>query len=125
MVVYEVFVVLEDIRVNLIKQDIYVNGELRSVASPFNYGNITVERINREIIKVTLKSKFVLKWNGSGRVAPILDQSMFGKVCGLLGNGDSDPDNDMQIPIQDGTLKMVDIINEFGDGWLVPGSCKG
>ncbi|XP_077870023.1 BMP-binding endothelial regulator protein-like [Saccoglossus kowalevskii] len=124
MVVSEVSVVLEDIRISLIKQNIYVNDEIMGVDSPVTYGNLTVARVSSEHIKISLGSRFSLKWNGSGRVAPILDQSMFGKVCGLLGNGDSNPDNDMQIPMPDGTLKTVNNIEEFGDSWRVPGSCK-
>ncbi|XP_006812642.2 BMP-binding endothelial regulator protein-like [Saccoglossus kowalevskii] len=123
MVVSEVSVVNGD-RVTLIEDRLYINGKIHNILTPLILGNLTVTRDNAGYLRAKLDSKFTLTWNGKGRVAPVLNKSMFGKVCGMLGNADGDPSNDMQIPMPDGTLKLVAESDEFGDKWIVPGSCS-
>ncbi|XP_006812578.1 BMP-binding endothelial regulator protein-like [Saccoglossus kowalevskii] len=65
--------------------------------------------------------KLAATWNGKPHKITINlgDSDMHGKVCGLLGNSDGNPDNDFIKP--DGT--MASDAKEFGDSWAVPGSC--
>ncbi|XP_006812640.1 zonadhesin-like [Saccoglossus kowalevskii] len=124
MVVTEVSIVLNGNRVTLIEDRLYINGKIHNLLAPLILGNLTVTRDNAGYLRAKLDSIFTLTWNGKGRVAPVLNQSMFGKVCGLMGNADGDPSNDMQIPMPDGKLKLVTESDEFGDKWIVPGSCS-
>ncbi|XP_077866882.1 BMP-binding endothelial regulator protein-like [Saccoglossus kowalevskii] len=124
MVVTEVSIVLNGNRVTLIENRLYINGKIHNLLTPLILGNLTVKRDNAGYVRATLDSTFTLTWNGKGRVAPVLNQSMFGKVCGLMGNADGDPSNDMQIPMPDGKLKLVTESDKFGDKWIVPGSCS-
>ncbi|XP_077865390.1 zonadhesin-like [Saccoglossus kowalevskii] len=124
MVVSEVSIVLNGDRVTLIEDRLYINGKIHSLLTPLILGNLTVTRDNAGYVRAKLDSTFTLAWNGKGRVAPVLNKSMFGKVCGMLGNADGDPSNDMQVPMPDGTLKLVTESGDFGDMWIVPGSCS-
>ncbi|XP_077863475.1 zonadhesin-like [Saccoglossus kowalevskii] len=124
MVVTEVSIVFNGDRVTLIEDRFYINGKIHNLLTPLIFGNLTVTRDNAGYVRAKLDSTFTLTWNGKGRVAPVLNQDLFGKVCGLMGNADGDPSNDMQIPMPDGTLKLVTESDEFGDKWIVPGSCS-
>ncbi|XP_006814996.2 alpha-tectorin-like, partial [Saccoglossus kowalevskii] len=48
--------------------------------------------------------------------------NMRGNVCGLLGNANGDPEDDFMK--SDGVIVTKDDIYEFGDSWMVPGSCE-
>ncbi|XP_006823615.2 kielin/chordin-like protein [Saccoglossus kowalevskii] len=48
--------------------------------------------------------------------------NMRGNVCGLLGNANGDPEDDLMK--SDGVIVTKDDIYEFGDSWMVPGSCE-
>ncbi|XP_006822680.1 BMP-binding endothelial regulator protein-like [Saccoglossus kowalevskii] len=124
MVVTEVSIVFNGDRVTLIEDRLYINGEIHNILTPLILGKLTVTRDNAGYVRAKLDSTFTLTWNGKGRVVPVLDKSMFGKVCGMLGNADGDPSNDMKIPMPNGTLKLVTESDEFGDKWIVPGSCS-
>ncbi|XP_006812641.1 kielin/chordin-like protein [Saccoglossus kowalevskii] len=124
MVVTEVSIVLNGNRVTLIEDRLYINGKIHNLLTPLILGNLTVTRDNAGYVRAKLDSTFTLTWNGKGRVAPVLNQAMFGKVCGLMGNADGNPSNDMQIPMPDGKLKLVTESDEFGNKWIVPGSCS-
>ncbi|XP_077862815.1 mucin-2-like [Saccoglossus kowalevskii] len=99
-----------------------VNGNEIDSPFPWTNGRIKVDKYD-EHVKISLDSKFTLLWNGKGRAVPTLDASMFGKVCGLLGNADDNPDNDMQMRMPDGTMKTTSDVNKFGNSWVIPGSC--
>ncbi|XP_006814156.1 BMP-binding endothelial regulator protein-like [Saccoglossus kowalevskii] len=124
MVVTEVSIIHNGDRVTLIEDRLYINGKIHNLLSPLKLGNLTVTRDNAGYVRAKLDYTFTLTWNGKGRVAPVLNQSIFGKVCGLMGNADGDPSNDMQVPMPDGKLKLVTESDDFGDKWIVPGSCS-
>nr|XP_006812877.1 PREDICTED: zonadhesin-like [Saccoglossus kowalevskii] len=102
-----------------IGRDVFVNSKQILTPSPWTIGSLKISNYD-EHVKITMNSKFSLLWNGRGRVAPVVNASMFGKVCGLMGNADDNPDNDMQIRMPDGTLKSTDNVNKFGESWIIP-----
>ncbi|XP_006816798.1 von Willebrand factor-like [Saccoglossus kowalevskii] len=102
--------------------DIYMNGKLLDKPLPLVSGDLTIHKYT-EHVKVDLESKFSLFWDGKGRVAPKLDPSVHGKLCGLLGDADGNADNDFKMRMLDGTLKYTDDIISFADSWVLSGSC--
>ncbi|XP_006814123.1 von Willebrand factor-like [Saccoglossus kowalevskii] len=121
--VEDVTVHVDDMAVTLVyNNDIFLNGKLLTKPLPWKVGDFSVNRYS-EHVKVTLDSKFSLLWNGKGRVAPTVNPSLYGKVCGLMGNADDNPDNDFQTQMPDGTLQPTNDTRAFGDSWLIPGSC--
>ncbi|XP_077865516.1 von Willebrand factor-like [Saccoglossus kowalevskii] len=69
-----------------------------------------------------MADEFTVWFNGNGLVDVAIDEKYHGKVCGLLGNANDDPDDDFQKLTSNG-LELVSDVNEFANSWVVPGSC--
>nr|XP_006812750.1 PREDICTED: von Willebrand factor-like [Saccoglossus kowalevskii] len=73
-------------------------------------------------VKIDKAGEFSVWFNGNGRVDVAIDEKYHGKVCGLLGNANDDPDDDFQKLTANG-LELVSDVTEFANSWVVPGSC--
>ncbi|XP_077862704.1 uncharacterized protein LOC102802952 [Saccoglossus kowalevskii] len=73
-------------------------------------------------VKLDMAGEFTVWFNGNGRVDVAIDEKYHGKVCGLLGNANGDPDDDFHKLTSNG-LELVSDVNEFANSWVVPGSC--
>ncbi|XP_077867900.1 uncharacterized protein LOC144357719 [Saccoglossus kowalevskii] len=100
-----------------------VNGKHVSNSLPWTDGDqINIKQKDSRHIKVEVANKFSLSWNGFGNLVTEIDPSLYGKVCGLLGDADGNPDNDLQLQMPDGTLRLIDDGEKSGDSWMIPGS---
>ena len=70
--------------------------------------------------KVALSTDFglLVTFDGDLTGEVYVDDSYSGHMCGLCGDNDGNPDNDLKVP--DGTLVTSD--NEFGNKWADFGS---
>nr|XP_006812480.1 PREDICTED: zonadhesin-like [Saccoglossus kowalevskii] len=102
--------------------EIYVNGKPITVLPWTDGGTITIRNRDNRHVSVNVENKFTVSWTGFGNIASKLDSSLDGAVCGLLGNADGDPKNDLQM--EDGTLVGIEDAEKFGNSWMIPGSCK-
>ncbi|XP_006816571.1 uncharacterized protein LOC102809870 [Saccoglossus kowalevskii] len=83
---------------------------------------VTIEQDGPNV-KVDKEDEFTVWFNGNGRVNLEIVDSLSDRVCGLLGNGNGNPDDDFLKLTPDG-LTLVDDVNEFGESWVVDGSCS-
>ncbi|XP_006819688.1 BMP-binding endothelial regulator protein-like [Saccoglossus kowalevskii] len=83
------------------------------IGNVYSANGTTVVRLRKPFLTIT--------WNGKPHknMIAINDDSLRGKVCGLLGNADGIPDNDFVKP--NGTPAHDS--EEFGKSWQVPYSC--
>ncbi|XP_006820528.1 von Willebrand factor-like [Saccoglossus kowalevskii] len=79
-----------------------------------------MERDNKIVLNKA--GEFSLSWDGIGRVNIKLDDTYKGHVCGLLGNADDNPDDDLMELTADG-LKLTTNTDEFAKSWEIPDSC--
>nr|XP_006823116.1 PREDICTED: IgGFc-binding protein-like [Saccoglossus kowalevskii] len=101
---------------------ILINGK-RMVGNYTVIGNTqgTVTHTGPKISVELTRPAVSLNWdrNLHGITIEFEDDELYGKVCGLLGDADGDPNNDFVM--SDGTRTLDS--NEFGNSWMVPGSC--
>nr|XP_006820529.1 PREDICTED: zonadhesin-like [Saccoglossus kowalevskii] len=83
---------------------------------------ISIKEKDNKIV-VTKKNEFCVCWDGIGRVDVKVDDSFHGKVCGLMGTANNDPDDDFKMLTTEG-LKLVEDVKEFANSWQIKDSCK-
>jgi hypothetical protein len=105
---------------------VYVNGVDVTESLPWSSdsGDIVIRVRDQRHIKIEVTDKFSLSWNGYSNLIAELHSDLHGKICGLMGNADGNPDNDLMMQSGDGTLVMTSDPEEFGNSWMIPGSCK-
>ncbi|XP_077864468.1 BMP-binding endothelial regulator protein-like [Saccoglossus kowalevskii] len=124
--VYVVWVMLPHTVIELQNTDVKVNGKSVLPMLPITVDTDVEIGLNKpkNKIVVTKPGMFSINWNGNGAIRARLDKAWYGRVCGLLGDGDGESGNDMKMLLSDGTLQLTDDINEFGYSWEVPQSCN-
>ncbi|XP_006822045.1 von Willebrand factor-like [Saccoglossus kowalevskii] len=97
---------------------------------------------NRNLLVAEFPGLFEVIWNGKSRVIVELEKEFKGKgqVHGMLGNNNGDLTDDLEVRKEDGNIVLLYpiemnedgkvehppryIIDQFGEMWLVPNSCK-
>ncbi|XP_006820530.1 BMP-binding endothelial regulator protein-like [Saccoglossus kowalevskii] len=83
---------------------------------------ITIRQFNYKIL-VTKRDEFSVCWDGKGRVDVKVNDNFNGEVCGLLGNANDNPDDDLQELTSEG-LQLVENVNDFAMSWQIKDSCR-
>ena len=78
-------------------------------------GEVEVVRVGGHPHVILSTSGVRVSWDGLYRVAVTVSTSWRGRLCGLCGNYNDDPNDDFQTP--DGSMAMS--ANEFGLGWVL------
>ncbi|XP_002736690.1 kielin/chordin-like protein [Saccoglossus kowalevskii] len=113
-------VTIGDERISLDKDTILVNDQPYWVAQLSDRPRNAHIDVNSDSIVIDIaRLKLEVEWDGRKHIfnAAILNPEYHGKVCGLLGNADENPHNDLQK--RDGSTTLD--IDEFGASWRTPG----
>ena len=105
-----------------------INGELR----PNNGNGVILQSTAVQVFRTGGSTHVLLtiagvtvSWDGNGFVTVKVSMSWLGKLCGLCGNYNNDPSDDLQTP--DGSLAATP--SAFGDSWVLNAtasdSCAG
>ncbi|XP_077867181.1 BMP-binding endothelial regulator protein-like [Saccoglossus kowalevskii] len=100
-------------------REVLVNGVISSNKYMNLSSNLVIFTTDIEV-RVKVMQSLEVVWDGDRNLHVSISSKMSGKVCGLLGDDDNDDTDDFIKP--DGT--MAQTIEEFGNSWLVPGSCN-
>ncbi|XP_077862102.1 zonadhesin-like [Saccoglossus kowalevskii] len=124
--VVNVRIILASTRIDITSNDVKVNdmsvtGILPMTTDEGVHINIGYEY---KLVHVDFPEVFSLSWNGRDNIIATIDEDFHGYVCGLLGDADGDPRNDMMMILPDGLFELTNDDNEFGNNWEVPGSCN-
>ncbi|XP_002737323.1 IgGFc-binding protein-like [Saccoglossus kowalevskii] len=94
-----------------------VNGTSASVGLDLG----TVQTVRGTTIVRLHNPRLTITWRGKPHqiLMALNSNTMYGNVCGLLGNADGNPENDLIKP--DGSPATD--VDEFGDSWKIANSC--
>ncbi|XP_006826010.1 uncharacterized protein LOC102805966 [Saccoglossus kowalevskii] len=102
---------------------ILVNGNNMSNTHPLTLSNnsVLVQTENGASVVNINEPDITITWKGNIHKVDVIlrDDNLRGSVHGLFGDADGSQDNDFQKPNGD----IATTAEEFGNSWLVPGSC--
>ena len=85
----------------------------------YNSNGVEVKRVGSSIHVFLHTIGIRVTWDGRSRIDVTVSTKLINDLCGLCGTYNGDPSDDLQK--QDGTAATT--TTEFGDSWLVAGSC--
>ena len=86
----------------------------------YNSNGVEVRRVRRSSVHVFLNTIGIrVSWNGRSRIDVTASTALLNELCGLCGTYNGNRSDDLQR--RDGVVTTSTV--EFGDSWLVPGSC--
>ena len=87
----------------------------------YDQDGIEVKRVGTSIHVFLNRIGIRLSWDGRFGVTVTVSTRLLNEICGLCGTYNGNPNDDLQR--RDGVVTTS--VTEFGDSWLVPGSCAG
>lgn len=95
---------------------ISVNGK-ETIALPYLTDGIVISRHAEYYFVDAWDGKVVVKYDGKASIYINLDHSYENQTCGLCGNFNGNPEDDLELP---GELGLASTVNEFGNEWEKP-----
>ena len=99
-----------------------INGQLVTPNNIVLYSEngVEVRRVGRFIHVFLNTIEIRASWDGESRIEVTVSTSLQNELCGLCGTYNGNPTDDLWR--RDGALTTS--LDDFGDSWLVPGSCQ-
>ena len=86
----------------------------------YNENGVEVRRVGR-LVQVSLITIGIrITYDGSFTIRVTVSTSLQNQLCGLCGTYNGNPDDDLQMR----NRTLATSVDNFGDSWLVPGSCR-
>ena len=86
----------------------------------YNENGVEVRRVGRSVHVFLNTIGIRASWHGNSFIEVTVSTSLQNELCGLCGTYNGNPNDDLRR--RDGALTTSEV--DFGDSWLVPGSCR-